>query len=1279
MADWRKIRPVERATWLQSLPEEIYDLSDTSHMVRLIDAMCGESGVGAARKSLFLKRMQTSLSETVGRDLDTVYSQLFNLRRLKSEEYPYDLGSLLTFEQRQEVSSKDAHYRGRIYKYMLSFQYGGTRTGIKLAAEAALGEECQVIEGWRYYKSMGVDNLEDTTQSIGRSDRSDYNEYTVVVMRDEPLTDEERRSIYDTTRRIRPVDSVIHVECRGDLMRELVFTENPDEVFDVVPVETSSDWWSVRKYVTGRPDWDYEKYPSEWVEPNVPKEAPRQFLVNSQEEQSDFTFMAQNVRASSEHIGMYGAFHSSLFEPLRGDDATSLMEARNAISAASSRKYTASFYGGGYAVDWSYPTEYIPELNSYFLEEARSSRFWSSNERMPGGGPEWIEFDLKRLVPINRIKMNISRKPFRIVPYLSSAKDENGNRIWVRVSNKSGLNLSYTSRSWGGSSLAGDMNSVEFEFVSARADAVRIEFERIDVPYYRTLSDGAYEEERFPYSIEVSDLSVYYEMRSADDYIASSYEDPFGNRVDTSLNIMGKDGLVDGDPATYWLSQPNIGEDAVEYIILDVRRGGKPVRMNFIDLSSIYGGCQMNVYSTEDDEPGSWRPYPFVYELRSGRTELPTRKVSFLKLEFTSLCAIPYTVAMDGIEVVTRQFPWEEKNFAESHWSTSHQLSGEQRLLASPEDSLAEVPNVYSEIGIRDIYQSYEIEAKKGVSSSIERYLGFLFSGDAYRSTEQSQIKNVYGDDMAIEEALSDNLVDAVSVEEKRVFYRFHEEGRHVYDVRTYERSMDLAYVVGIQSVSAGYSCRIFSADPDASFSLPMSDGRFLSEVNGWSLVSDERMKVESDSELASIETVDLQTLTQFKTFEFAVNQNPPREIFEHPSDMAGEWHGLDSEVSSVDFGVSGTVLRADLATEGKTGIESESKLVRSKAIAEAQVKVFAPYDGEWIFECRDLYGENVFSMKYDVERGKWTTLGVVFMPQPGGSWWNSDYSYRVRVPLMGRVSKGMHVFIPNIDFDDLARAGICADDFNDVRLVFFNGIECEELDCDVTDNMELWFRVQQDLGPDVYADGRYHFDEGVFVGAYYFYFGNKLEKRKPLRDYHKVFDCRNYSRNAEQESDGTIFSDESDFVDIEADYRISSEEGFLSLEFTPDGGLVSVPEGEIGTADVRFLIDYEDEEMRLQLYTYEKQLMFVIIESDGFKNGFVSEFDQSDPILSDSVKSHILVQWGRRGSAPVYKDGEIDPNNRSKRKIEMFVDSADGTKCINNVYDSAVYDLGIY
>ena len=1278
MADYRKIRPAEQRSWLASLPEEVYDLSDTSHIVRFLDALCGDSGVGAARKALILKRLQTALPETRFKDLDSVYSVLFELPRLKEEEYDYDVSSLLTWEQQQEMQIKDAHYRGRIHKYMLAFQYGGTKRGVELAAEAALGIECEVIEGREYYQSMGVANGEGTSQPIGASDVADYNEYVVVPMTDGDLTSEQLKSVYDVTKRIRPADSVLTVRTRGELSERLVFSDNGDSYVEASVADSSSAWWNVVRYVTGRPDWDYEKYGSLWVQPNVRKEAPRQLLVNSQEEENDFTFLVESARASSEHIGYYGQVHASLFASLSGDDATAAMPAANAVSAASSRRYTASFYGGDSVVDWSYPTAYTPELQSFFQERSRSARFWSSDERLPEAGGEWIELSLKKMVPVNRIRMDVSKKPVRVVPYLSSSVDADGNRAWVRVTDSGGRPLSYTSRAWGGTSISGEMDSVDFSFSVAQADALRIEFERLDIPFRKTDANGAYEEVTFPYSVEVSNLSVMYDVRKESDFVAASYQDPFGNRVDTELRRLSADRIFDGDESTYWTSQPNVGEDAVEYLVIDVRDGGEASRINFIDVESVYDGCQMNVYSTEDDEPGRWSPYPEVYELRSGRVLLPTRFAKFVKLEFTTLCAVPYRVALEGVAVRTRRFPWEVRDYFERQATSNRAMSSTDQLLADPSYSSYSVDNVYSDLGIADVYQEIE-ESKKAPSADAQNtmYLGMLFTGDAYRTSQQSQISSVYGDDMAIEGSLAANSAQAVPIEQSRVKVRFYEEGRHEYEVKDYERSLDLAYVVGIKSLRFGFSGRVLAVDSGRSFVMNAADGRYIDSVDGWEMVRSERLQVSTDEQLCSFETVDIQTLTRFRTFDFAVNENPPREMFDHPSDMAEEWSGLNSEVESTEFGVSGTVLMASLAESGNTGIVSESKLIRSKAVATAQVDVFVLDGGEWVFECNDLFGENLFSMRYSVEAGKWTTLGAVFMPQPGGSWWDSDYKYRVRVPLAGMVVEGQAVFVPNIDFDALRQAGITQQDFKDVRLVYFNGVDAEEMDCDVTDNMELWFRVRQDLPSGVEADGRYRFDLGTFVGSYYVYFGNVNETGDPKRDFRRVFDQRTYEMAGVQQDSGIDFTGDNHFVDISDDFRISSGAGFLTLEYTPETSPEAVPEGQEGTAEVRFLLDYEDDEKKVQLYTYEKQLTFVIVESDGFENAFVSEYDAASPLFTGGEKSYILVQWGERGSAQVYKGGVVDPDDASRRKIEVYVDSADGLECIPNVYDEKRYNDG--
>ena len=1274
MSDWRKINPTERKSYLASLPEEIYDLSDTSHLVRLMDALCGDSGVGYARKSLFLKRLQTALSETRFNALDMVYSYMFGFPRLKCEEYDYSTSSLLTWDQQEEIQVKDSHYRARILKYMRSFQYGGTKKGIQLAAEAAIACPCQVVQGHEYYKARGIENGEAVTVKFGDSLIADYNEYLIVVMRDDSLTQEEYRSLSNVTKRIRPVDAKVTFKTVNEVSNDVLMRDLSDIYYQPELIEESSHWWNIVKRVTGRPDWDYIKYPSLWIEPNVEKEAPRQLLVNSQEEQEDFTFMIKSSKASTEHIGHYNRTQAQFFESL--SETTELMPAAYSISTASSRKYTASFYGGDSVIGWSYPIEYSAELQSYFTEEARSVRFWSSDE--VESGTEWLEYELKRTLPLSRIQLNISRKPMRVIPYASSALDADGNRIWVRLQDENGLDLAYSQRNWGGSSLAGEMITVDFSFDTIQADAVKIEFERIDVPYRKLVGANAYEEMRFPYSIEASNLSLYYEVKKESDFIASTYEDPFGNKVVTSLRDMTASKMFDGEDLTYWVSQPNIGEDAVEFFTVKV--GDSPVRVNLLEISSIYDGCQMNLYSTDESKPGNWKPYPEIYTLAGGRLEIPTRKVTYLKFEFTNLCAIPYKVAMDGIEVDTREYPYEVKTHIESVDNATRELSAAQRLLTSADDASYEVSNVYTELGIQDIYQQIE-SSKETVSDDNWGRDGFnLFSSYDYRANQgaSASISGVYGEDFQIEQSLEQSRATTAAVDEKRVRYRFYEEGEHEYSVRKYERSYDLAYVVGIKEIKIGFSAHSVAIDTDATFVMPVADGRFISDIDHWELVDDERMYPTEEDIICSFETIDLETAVPFRSFEFAVNEKEPREMFDSPSNMLMEWGGYNSDVYADEFGASGTVLGSELSRLSDSGIESESKLVRSKSIANVQVDVFPLEDSEWVFECNDAYDENIFSMHYSLEKGKWTTVGTVFNPMPGGGWWSLEYKYRVTVNIQGPIAEGNSIFVPSVDFDALTSAGITTSDFKDIRLIYFDGVENHELNCDITDNMELWFKCQQTLSSGEESDGKYHFDSQEFHGAYHIYFGNKSETLSPKRDYKVIFDQHSISAyKATRSASGATFSG-SQYIEIDDGYRLSSREGFLTLEYNPTSTPAVVPEGTEGQAEVRYLLDYIDEDKGIQIYTYERQLTFVILEKDGFENAFVSA--KYDMFVGDTNR-RLMVTWGDRGSKEIRKDDTLS-DSMLRRDIHVYISTSDGyeeLECIPNVYDEKRYNKGSY
>ena len=1338
MADYRKIRAVEEKSWLQSFPEEVYNLSDTSHLVRLAEALCGDPGVGAARKYLMIKRLQTALPETRYSDLDLVYSGVFGFPRLEAEKYSWARTDLLTTEQRHEMDIKDAYYRKRIYKYMRAFQYGGTRAGLRLLAESVFCVRCDIVSMTEYRNALGLNNGDTSAQYIGEypDGMIDNKEFIVIVYRESPITEEESYIAHQVSYRLMPADTIISFKTVDEVEHVLGMHDLSYEDIPVKSIESSTDYWSIHKSVTGRMDWDYIKYPHLWIEPGVTKESPLQASVYSQEEIFDVTHMVNNVRASSEHVGFYNKYQAKYFPYLNKDDADALMVAQNAIASASHRRYIASFYGGYDAVDWSYPTAYTPEAEEYFKESSRAYRYWSSDELE--SGTEWIEFDLQRIVPLSCIRLDICQKPVKITPYVASALDENGNPAWCRILSRDGLPMSYTSRKWGGSHLSGNADTIEFSFQAVRADMVRIEFERIDHSYLETIADNTYLENSFPYSIEVSNISVLHEVRYKEDFIPSTYQDPYGNRMDTKLYEYGPNLAVDDDQTSYWMSQPNIGEEAIEYLILDVSdENDEPVRFNTIDILPVFGGCQVNIYSATSE--GFWQPYPGYYELNGDRIELPTRNARWIKLEFTRLCAIPYQIVFSDLPIKTRLYDQLLRQHIEKESSSTYSLNDNDMLLYVPESGYSTI-DIYGDNGVAEVYTDIEYATSSPLEATTQQFRsGGLVTNDQWRRLQDSPIKSIYGYSSKTESALSLSRLSTIAEHNPRFDYKFFKDGEHIYQERWDERTFNLAYVVAVRDIKVGFSAHSLNIGHSTdSFIVSMHDGRFIEDVDGWSLYNGERMRVDTDSYMCTMEITPLQSVLPFRTFDFAVNQNPPRNIFDYPSNMIKEWHSYGAaDIRSTDFGVSGTVLGATLG-RGDGGIESEPKLLRALGIATFEVDVFDRGEAKWIIECADLDNETVFSMSYDTEKGRWNKLGATFSPQPGGSWWNGSYAYRMRIPIAGPITKDSAIFFPCIDYDALRAtatqrdplcpseslypgeeiyplseyddSGVVRGDLNDLRIIYNNGISNKELPVDITDNMEWWFRAQEDIATGVEADGRWHQELNRYVGAYYLYFGNKNEQQAIETGYENVFSERIGQYKDAQSSHtgkGMVFDNYESAFDIQ-DYRFSGGSGFITLEYEPDKEFLEVS-GE-GIPEIRFLLDYKDEDRRIQLYVYEKQLTFVIVDGR-YESAFVSK--RTD-IFTPGKKSYIMCVWDLPGSASVSKNSvisskrmsqaemdrmmdagllpygtveaysleetvESDPSIRNRRKIDVYVDSAEALECIDNVYDEIRYNEGVY
>lgn len=1283
MANFTKLRALRPRRFLDVLPEEIYDKSDESHLVRLMAALCGDSGVGGLRKRLALKRMQTTLAETHYTDLDGLYSRMFGLPRLPSERYPYIPSDLLTWDQLREMDVKDARYRRRILTYMKSFMHGATVRGLEMCAEGGCGVPCQVIDLTRYYGSLGIGEGKPDYDPIGGQGENTGHQWLVVPMQDGEPTPEQTYGMANALYSLQPADAVFYVATRERAAEVLGADIVRDQVAEVAGVEASSSWWRVKRYVTGRLDWDYERYPSEWIEPNVRKEAPRQALVNCQEESDDFSYTARSVTASSSHVGPYGFEHAKAFPSLAevGRDGESKPE--NAISRTFAKWYTGSYYDGGAVACWSYPVEMAGLLTDEAAEKGRAPRYWSSEER---GGDEWLEVELKRTVPLNRLSLNICRKPVR-VSLLFSSWDEGGERVWVPAVDSLGRRITYTNRAFGGSSVAGEYVKAEFSFPVVYADAVRLEFERLDVPYLKSLGSQTFEEVEFPWSVEVSGLEFGLDVFRRDDFRPATFPDMFGNTVETELEDIGPERAVDGNDWTMWLSQPNVTQDAVEWLVLDLRRDGAGQRINYVDVDGVYAGFQMNAYSSEDGE--TWSPYPESFEVYGGRYRLPTRIVSFLKLEFTRLCAVPYEIIKEGVPVETRTFPYKVTSHIDEVGRYTREMTRAQRLLTTPEESGA-------------AYFGKAVDTTSALTDPINT--AGLMSGAAYRTNQQSAVAAAYGRDMAVERPLSQSTPDVEPGRSKRSSYKFYEEGPHEYDVRRDYRKLSVAYVVGVGKVECGLEAGRLLLDNLDPCELDLLVDTTVERNDGWVVTNSSRLRPASDDYVCSLWTADVTSACNFRSFDVTIDQSMPHQLLEHPSHMAEEWSPVGgASAGSSEFGTNGTVLRVECGPGG--GVETENRLVHAVSMAQASVDIFDDVGGTWLLEAVDAYGEQMFAQRYELPARKWVNVGATFNPQPGGGWWNRDYAYRVRIPVVGPVAEGQGIFVPFLDTTAMRGAGLIQQpvspsedgraEYNrylyravhrDLRFVFFDGTSCEEVPFHQTAADRFWIRARQDVPSGVVADGAYHRDVDGFVGAYYVYFGNPDETTLPLYDWvgEGLWDsCRvsisgasRFYYNAYRQGRGT--------------WGNWSENGFYSLGNGPGfvrffmgmatEGLSKNPDGsESPTPSKRVVFRLSDYEAGLtaEAYYYERQFVFKFTDPDGYESAFVSH-DDAVPLKEDgSVR--VFIRWGERGSEPVYKDGVLNPGDNRRRRIEVFCDSDEPLECIDNVYDQTVYFEGVY
>jgi hypothetical protein len=142
--------------YVKNFDPDLYDLTDSSHLMRLIAALTGPSGTGRIKRQNLVSRLSALLSDGAFLDLDQFYGALFNFQRGEIESMPQNLdGStvnpytdLANSDIWDEIKSKDSRYRARIFQLARAINMGATLPGLKAAAEAILSCDVDVVESW---------------------------------------------------------------------------------------------------------------------------------------------------------------------------------------------------------------------------------------------------------------------------------------------------------------------------------------------------------------------------------------------------------------------------------------------------------------------------------------------------------------------------------------------------------------------------------------------------------------------------------------------------------------------------------------------------------------------------------------------------------------------------------------------------------------------------------------------------------------------------------------------------------------------------------------------------------------------------------------------------------------------------------------------------------------------------------------------------------------------------------------------------------------------------
>ena len=618
---------------LGHMPEEVYDLSPESHMVRLISAIIGDAGAGQIRKRLLMARLQRTINGSHFFDLDRFWGALFGIRRTPGEVLAFDpTGATAEPDEWDDFSARDSSFRSRIEQFARAISFGATPTGMELLAEAILSVDCDVYESFTTVdrasltygdlEAFTYGELEDFTygELEGREEgEGALNRWKFIIRPRRPITPAERYDLLRVISRVKPASTLVEVSDGVE-----IHSETP-----IARFAADSEHWEIHEVIDGKPKprppfsgfqgavWSYNGEISGvaasalgWAPGVTPErtDSTRYRLPNG----SWLVYRPSMSLMSVQKIAARAL--SADGQMVAHPYATARYSSDGVVSSSDQ---TAPLFSNGATLN----DLDADSLNSKPLELG----MWVTPERdRQDRTTEVIEYRFSSPKLINTFDFEVSHYPHDV----SVERWDSNLARWVSIYNEK-INRSVPQYlPWTKPRSAHYLHHTSDHWVRRKVrPAAGFRTTKMRITMRRHLFESApiMGGKRIPYSLAVRNVNIGYRVTGKESLptgttpgskIAGSI-DPFGEPVDYMLTTKPASNIaLPGERKPFWKSEPQPVPNAVVNLYADVRTpAGEPVKIDRFYLDPTHTGVHFSIYHSDDQPDGVFQagdePIPY--------------------------------------------------------------------------------------------------------------------------------------------------------------------------------------------------------------------------------------------------------------------------------------------------------------------------------------------------------------------------------------------------------------------------------------------------------------------------------------------------------------------------------------------------------------------------------------------------------------------------------------------------------------------------------------------